>query len=142
MEERRVFRPAPAIHRSSPLLRVAAGLALFAAPCPGCGDGKLPVASSHQHFIAARDFLAAGEKDKALVALDASIASEPTTWAFLERAKLHADLGDGAAALADCQAGLKLDPQDADLLWLAGELAKPPAGRFQGKFQRPPSMNR
>jgi hypothetical protein len=125
---------------SKPLLIFSAIAALAA--CVGCGDSKPPVPNAYREYIAARDFLTAGERDKALEALNASIQSEPTTWALLERAKLHAHNGDDAAARDDCEAGLALVPEDPDLLWLQGELQKPAAERFQGKFKSPPSANR
>lgn len=86
--------------------------------------------------------LEAGDKDQALESLNASIADEPMTWAYRDRAKILAERGDDKAALADCDAALKLAPDDPDILWLKGEFAKPAAQRFQGKFNVPPSTNR
>ena len=51
-------------------------------------------------------------------------------------------LGDDALALEDCQSGLALQPDDADLMWLQAELRKPAAERFQGAFKQPPSSKR
>ena len=55
---------------------------------------------------------------------------------------LHAQLGDDKAALADCEAALKLEPQDPDAAWIKREIAKPASERFRGKFKSSPSSNR
>jgi hypothetical protein len=60
-------------------------------------------------------------------------------WALRERAKLHAERGEDQAAREDCEAALAITPDDADVLWIKGELAKPAAQRFQGVAKSPPS---
>ena len=108
----------------------------------GCGANRSPVSDANQHFLEAIDFLAKEKMDKAMDALNASIAADPTVWAYRERAKLRAHLGNDRAALEDCRAALLLSPDDPDILWLQGEFAKPAAERFQGRFKKPPSDNR
>ncbi len=93
-------------------------------------------------YLDAQKSLVAGDNEKAMETIDASIAAEPTPWALFIRAKLLLDRGDDAAALRDCEAGLQEDPDDAKLLWLKGEISKPTASRFQGKFKAPPAQDR
>jgi tetratricopeptide (TPR) repeat protein len=108
----------------------------------GCDTPSRPMPTSANSFLEAQKLLAAGEKDKAMEAVNASIADDPSTWALFLRAKLHLEQGDEAAALKDCETGLQIEPGDANLAWLKGELAKPAAARFQGNFKNPPTVNR
>jgi tetratricopeptide (TPR) repeat protein len=108
----------------------------------GCSSGDAPLPSSAKLYLDAQTLLAAGDKAAAMEALNASIDAEPTPWALLMRAKLLLDAGDEAGALKDCNAGLEVAPDDASLAWLKGELAKPAASRFQGKFKDPPTRAR
>jgi len=108
----------------------------------GCGKGKTSTSQANDLFLQAKQFLAAGEKAKALDALNKSIETEPALWSYHERAKLHAELDDSKSALADCEAALKLDPNDPDATWLKTEIAKPAAERFKGKLKSPPSRSR
>jgi Tfp pilus assembly protein PilF len=117
-----------------------AGLLVLAAGCGGQTEANVPEAA--QHLIEARQAMADGDTAQALAALDASIASEPNSWAYLERAKIRAAQGDDQAAEADCQALLALEPENRDVAWIRGELKKPVAGRFQGKFAYPPSASK
>ncbi len=107
----------------------------------GCSKKKSTTAQANDLFLQAQTFIAAGDTQKALDALNQSIALQPAVWAYHERAKLYAQLGDEKSALADCDAALKLDPGDPDAAWLKGEFAKPAAERFRGKFKTPPSSN-
>lgn len=116
------------------------GLALLVTG--GCSPAEKPVGDANKLFIQASESIAKGDQAGALTALDASLAAQPTLWAYRERAKLKADAGDDAAALADCEAALALAPGDVDILWLKGEFTKPKAQRFQGQFKNPPSSNR
>jgi tetratricopeptide (TPR) repeat protein len=95
-----------------------------------------------KHFIAAQEALAAGDRAGAMEALTKSIEAKPTGWAYLERAKLYLEQGDDEAAIADCEAGLALDPENIDLKWLLGEAKKPKAERFKGKNAEPPSAGK
>lgn len=107
----------------------------------GCG-GEQQVSNANQLFIEASKLIGEGQKDAALEKLNASIAVEPSLWSYRERAKLLTEQGKDEAALKDCDAALALVPDDPDMLWLKGEIAKPAAQRFQGKFKSPPSSNR
>jgi tetratricopeptide (TPR) repeat protein len=108
----------------------------------GCDDGEQQVSNANQLFIEASRLIGEGQKDAALKELNASIAIEPSLWSYRERAKLLTEQGNDEAAMKDCDAALALVPDDPDMLWLKGEIAKPVAQRFQGKFKSPPSSNR
>lgn len=138
--ERRPSRPlsAPTL-KDLPMGKNMLLLCLLAAAAAGCGDPGPQLDDAAQHFIAAQKALAEGDKTTAMQELDTSIAARPDPWAYYGRAELHADAGDDAAAKADCEAGLKLAPEHADLKWLAGELQKPARKRFKGKAAQPPS---
>lgn len=108
----------------------------------GCDRGEQQVSNANQLFIEASKLIGEEQKDAALEKLNASIAIEPSLWSYRERAKLLTEQGNDEAALSDCDAALALVPDDPDMLWLKGEIAKPSAQRFQGKFKSPPSSNR
>jgi len=108
----------------------------------GCGKREKPTVQANNLFLEAKKLIAAGDNVKALETLNQSIAVEPAMWAYHERAKLQAQMGNVEAALADCDAALKLEPDDADATWLRNELKKPAAERFKGKLKTPPSANR
>jgi len=119
------------------LLKIAIGVAILVAGI-GCGDRGVQLDDSAQHFVAAQQALDAGDKVKAIKELTASIQARPDEWAYYQRGKLYSDSGDVKSALADCEAGLALDAENESLQWLRGELKKPPAKRFKGKFATPP----
>jgi tetratricopeptide (TPR) repeat protein len=124
-------------------LRIAFGLALlWSEALVGCGSKEIPISNSNQLFIEASKLLGEGQKDAALEKLSQSIAVEPSLWAYRERATLLLERGKDDEALKDCDAALSLAPEDPDILWLKGEIAKPAPQRFQGKFNSPPSSNR
>jgi tetratricopeptide (TPR) repeat protein len=114
--------------------------ATVAAVTWGCGNDQPKAPPAIQLFLNAQQFLAEGKPDQAFEALNASIASDPTVWAYRERAKLNDQKGNNKAAIDDCDAALKLFPNDPEILWLKGELAKPAAKRFQGRFKSPPRV--
>jgi hypothetical protein len=110
----------------------------------GCmGDPNVDLDDASEHFIAAQQALAQGDKAKAMQELSISLEQEPYDFAYLARAKLHLENGDEAQALADCEAGLALaetpETENADLKWLQGELKKPANQRFKGPNANPPS---
>lgn len=108
----------------------------------GCGGRKAtPTADANRLFLEAQQLSAEGNVEQAKESLTASIATEPTKWAYIERAKLNAQADDLQAAADDCEAALKIFPADPDLLWLQEELKKPKDRRFQGK-PLPTSANR
>lgn len=117
--------------------------AVFAAiALGGCGGSKAtPTAEANRLFLEAQQLTADGKVAEAKETLTASIAAEPTKWAYVELAKLNAQTDDVQAA-ADCEAALKIFPEDPDLLWLREELKKPKEKRFQGKAELPTSANR
>jgi tetratricopeptide (TPR) repeat protein len=109
----------------------------------GCGGSEGPkLSDSSKYLVEARRALGDGDTDAALKALDASIAAEPNEWAYLDRAKLHATLGNDQAALDDCEALVRLKPDNPDVAWIKGELKKPVADRFKGRFAVPPSFTK
>lgn len=108
----------------------------------GCGSEKESQATSNQLLIQAREAVVAGDTEKAMAALDGSIASKPTVWAYFERARLSLQSGDEQAALQDCHAALQMSPEDQEVLWLKGEIEKPVDKRFQGEFKNPPSYRK
>ncbi len=108
--------------------------------CGGQDNSKTKEARSY--FVEARRAIGSGDTAKALEALSASIESEPTTWAYLQRAKINAEGGNDQAVSEDCKAVLELDPQNRDVPWMEGELKKPKDKRFQGRFKEPPSSSK
>jgi Tfp pilus assembly protein PilF len=121
---------------------VVAGIAAtaFAAGCSGDAEPKL--SDSANALVEARQAFAAGDEAKAIELLSASIESEPSIWAYLDRAKIYATQGNDAGAQADCEAALKLAPENKDIPWIQGELKKPKDKRFQGAFALPPSAKK
>lgn len=118
----------------------AASLLVLLTVClVGCGGSNEPVlGSAVEHYLAAQDALAKGDKETALKELDISLSQQPDVWAYFERAQLHAKAGQDDKAKADCGAGLKLDEKHTGLKWLQGELKKPADRRFKGKNANPP----
>ncbi len=108
----------------------------------GCGENNKQLSNASDLFLKGKELQAAGDQAKALEAYDQSIAAEPSVWSYHERAKLHAQMGNDKAAIEDCEAALKLDPEDPDALWLKAEFAKPAGQRFQGKSKDSPGSNR
>jgi hypothetical protein len=111
---------------------------LFVISSVACQPAAKPLGTATDHFLAAQDALDKGDKETALRELDASIAADPQVWSYFERARLLADLKKDDQAMADCQAGLGLDPENVKLKWLRDELKKPADRRFQGRNAEPP----
>lgn len=118
------------------------GTILLAYGLIGCDTPSKPMPTSDSLYLDAQQHYAKGQKDEALAKLDSSIEAGPTAWAYFLRGRIRAQAGNDAAALADCEEGLKLDPDDTKLAWLKGELAKPQQARFQGAFKEPPVEKR
>jgi uncharacterized protein HemY len=108
----------------------------------GCAEAEKGMTKSRTSLIEAREAIAAGDSAKAIELLNASIADQPNTWAYFELAKLQLAGGDEPAALASCDAALQLDPESPDIVWLKGEIGKPEANRFKGRFKDPPSARK
>lgn len=104
----------------------------------GCEE-KSPIDDAAQALIDARDAVEAGDSAKAMELLDASIAARPDVWSFYERAKLHADNGDDDLAKEDIAAGLELDAEHSELLWLEKQMKKSKSARFKTP---PPSASK
>lgn len=82
--------------------------------------------------IAAQTAKAAGKLPRAKELLDEAIQLHPIAHFYLERARIHAELGEIDAAIADCQRGLELEPDHSELVSLLQECRKPAKERFQG----------
>ena len=105
----------------------------------GCGSGEPKVPEASQRLIEAQEAIAKGDEAAALTALQASIDSKPSVWAYLERAKINLKKGDDQAVEADCAAILQLDPENRDAPWLRSELKKPASNRLQAGSAPPSS---
>lgn len=106
----------------------------------GCGErDAVELTEEQNYFVLAADALYSGDDAKALEMLAKSIETKPSRYAHYERAKLYEKQGADEQALADCAAALELQPGDKDVLWLQGEIKKPKAKRFKGRFANPPS---
>jgi tetratricopeptide (TPR) repeat protein len=115
-----------------------AALSWLAPLLVGCGGpptSKVP--ESAQRLLDAKASIAAGDTAAALASLQASIDAEPTTWAYVERAKINAKQGNDQAALDDCDAILKLQPESTLVPWIRAELKKPAAKRFADGEEAP-----
>jgi tetratricopeptide (TPR) repeat protein len=118
-------------------------LLMFVFPASGCGDSDKGVPEAAvNHFIAASKAIADGDREAALRELTASIEQKPTAWAYYQRAKVLLDGGQESEAADDCVKGLELEPDHRDLKWFAGELKKPAAKRFRGRYKNPPSASK
>lgn len=107
----------------------------------GCGQ-KTQLDAAGEAFVVAQQALAVGDRERALANLDASIAARPDVWAYVLRARLYAEQGEDVKATEDVEAGLSLDPEQSDLLWLKKQLKKPKHSRFQGRDAAPPSVSK
>ena len=108
----------------------------------GCGGKKQDLRESRNYYLDARRAIKEGDSAKAIEALNASIESQPSTWAYFELAKQHLEQGDEQAAQTNCDKALELDSEMAEALWLHGELKKPDAKRFKGRFKNPPGSRK
>jgi tetratricopeptide (TPR) repeat protein len=144
------FRGISAVMKSSAVtqrsLRALSGTVLvllaFLPAILGCGEEGPKLSDSATYLIEARRAYAGGNLDAAITALTASIESQPNEGAYLERARIYATQGKDAEAQADCEALLKLRPDQRDVPWIQGELKKPVDKRFKGAAATPPSANK
>ena len=116
-------------------LSVALGISVLG----GCSS-EPELSDGVQHFLAAQDAIARGDNETALQELNISIELEPDGWSYYQRAKIYREMGKDKEAIADCESGLKLDPDHVELKWLLAELRKPEGRRFPAWF--PPPMER
>ncbi|MCO6043686.1 hypothetical protein NG895_07185 [Aeoliella sp. ICT_H6.2] len=122
---------------------ILAALCLIVLSLAGCGQRNSPEQQpATRHFLAAQEALAKGDKEAAIRSFTASIDAKPNGWAYMERAKLYLDQGNDEAAIADCEAGLAIEPKNEDFKWLLAEAKKPANDRFKGKFAQPPSAKK
>ncbi len=108
----------------------------------GCGYSEPKLDEAATLFVEAKQALGDGNNEKAIELLSTSIAARPDPWALWERAKIYAENGADDDAKDDIKAGLDLDPEHADLLWLQNEMKKRPTSRFKGRSSEPPSANK
>ena len=108
----------------------AAFFTVFLLALVGCGE-KPVLDEAATSFVEAQEAIEAGDTAKALELLDDSIAKRPDVWSYYHRAKIHSDNGDDELAKADVQAGLDLEPEHSDLLYLQKEMKKPQKARFR-----------
>lgn len=107
--------------------------------CGGSSESNIP--ESDRLLLEAQKSIAAGDNAAALTALQASIDSQPTTWAYFERAKLNGKQGNDQAVEQDCVEILKLDPENKHVAWIRAELKKPASARF-AEGAEPPSARK
>ena len=116
-------------------------LSLAVALMIGCGRKPI-LDEAAADLVGARQAVEEGDLSQAMELLDASIASRPNVWAYYERARLLAEAGDDDRAGDDIDAGLALDPEHAELLWLQKQLKKPKTARFKGRDGEPPAASK
>lgn len=114
---------------------IGCAMLLGCSPEPSLDDAAL-------QLMEAREAVEAGDTDKAVQLLTASIEARPDPWAYYERAKIAAKEGEDDDAKADIEAGLELDPEHSELLWLEKQVKKPRRSRFKGKSGQPPMYNK
>lgn len=119
-------------------------LILLSLSVMGCGGNGAKDGSAFQHGKAQTLFLEAikarlTDKDKALDLLNQSIEVKPTFNAYFQRGWLYALKADDAKANEDIKSGLALEPENAELKWLEGEMKKPADKR---KLDSPPGRNK
>lgn len=122
------------------LLKQCLALFVLAFAITGCGGSGGKDGSAFQHDKAQTLFLEAikarpTDQAKALDLLSQSIDTKPSYIAHFHRAWLYALKGEDEKANEDVKAGLAMEPADADLKWLEGEMKKPAKQR---KLDMPP----
>lgn len=121
------------------LLSTTCLLAFFVSCFVGCGKELPRSIDIHREAIQAA---ADNDHHTAVELLTEALESHQDARTYYDRAQSYLQIGDTEAALADCESGLALEPEDADLLWLKEEASKPRSKRFQGKNALPPSTDR
>jgi Tfp pilus assembly protein PilF len=118
-------------------------LVLLASTLPlGCGKKEVQKKEDELH-IEAQVALSQGNMAGAIDKLTQAIEVKPTHYAYFLRGWIYAQQqGKDSEAKADCEAGLKLEPNNSDLQWLARQLKKPLAQRFKGADKDPPSSKK
>ena len=108
----------------------------------GCGSKKFALDEADAALVEARKAIGDGDSAKAIELLNQSIEAKPDMWSYYERARLLAETGDDDAAKADVVAGLELEPEHSELLWLQKQLKKSKKSRFKGSAGKPPSVSK
>ena len=106
----------------------------------GCGGGG----GEFYHDEAAQKFIEAlkvrtTDEEKCLQLLNEVLEEKPLAAAYFHRAWIEAKRDQIDAAVADTAAGLEVEPEHPDLLWLQGELNKPADKR---SLNMPPSATK
>jgi len=104
----------------------------------GCSDGDFEHDHVENLFIAALDAKPVDEA-KCVELMTQVIEQRPMHAAYFHRAWIYAEQGYIQQAQADVTAGLELEPENSDLLWLDGELKKPARKR---SLEMPPSSTK
>lgn len=107
----------------------------------GCGSKPVldPAATK---FVEAKAAIENGDTETAISLLTESIDLRPDPWAYYERGRLYAEEGEDDAANEDIAAGLEMDPEHSDLLWLQKQVKKPKQSRFKGRAGTPPQASK
>lgn len=130
--------PLSRVDRCSVRIRSAAVGCLLLS-CTACDSDTFDPTPEQEKYFQAQDAVAEKNPQEAIRLLTESLEIKPTSYAYRERARLLIDAGQQQQAIADCEAGLELAPDDKDLQWLLGECRKPAEQRFQRGQSVPPS---
>ena len=110
----------------------------FATGCGGSSGGKMVHDDGAKYYIEAMK-VRTQDADKCLELLEKSVASEPTAPAYFQMAWIYAKKNVMDKAGEHIKAGLELDPESTNLLWLDQEMKKPEKKR---SFKMPPSSRK
>jgi len=116
---------------------VTAAAALALCAVAGCGkEAAIPSASEAGQLYIQAMKVRIDDEQQCLDLLAKSIEAAPTASAHFHRGWILAKRGALDEAADGVRQGLALEPENADLLWLDGELKKPPQKQ---SFKMPPS---
>jgi hypothetical protein len=113
----------------------------FVLALTGCGGGGA-APDEMTEFAAIMTEISSGDKQAGKERLDAFIEEHSNSMAYTARAKIRVEERDFAGAMADCEKGLELHPEDRELTWLLTELKKPEDQRFKGAKANSPRANK
>jgi hypothetical protein len=127
------------ISTSSPFRALACVMGLtLSLTFVGCGGGTAGAPDEMTELSAIMTEINSGDKKAGKEQLDAFIEEHSNSMALTARAKIRVEERDFAGAMADCEKGLQIHPQDRELTWLLTELKKPEAQRFKGAAANSP----
>jgi len=120
--------------------KIFLGLTCLMAVAAGCGgnSGKMVHSDGAKYYIEAMK-VRTQDAEKCLELLEKSVAMEPTGPTYFQIAWIYAKKNDWDNAGVNVKAGLELDPENTNLLWLEQELKKPEKKR---SFKLPPSSKK